>query len=436
MSIMAYTRRVGGVRIWVTSWILVLLLTVTAGAERIYLDITAADVRKVALAVPPFVDAAGVVSEDGKKMASLLGRGLEFHGFIRVIEPSQYGGSQEADWQSLGVDYVVLGSYQKKGGNLQLEMRILDVAENKMLFGRRYRGAMSRKDDMVLRFCDAVIEEFTGEPGISRSRVAFISDATGRKEVYVGDVLGRHIRQITRHKHLTVSPRFSPDGKFLAYSSYHSGNQNLYITDLRQSKITRAISRRRGMNLAPAWSPDGKTMAVTLSKDGSPDLYLIDRQGRILERLTKKTGINVSPTWSPDGSKLAFVSDRSGKPQIYIMDMRSRRVQRLTFEGSENSEPNWSPKGDLIAYTGLVGGTYHIFTIDPSGKTTPKQITSGNGEFESPSWSPDGKQIVLSRRRGGKQELCVVFKNGKGLRTLFHLKGNQSYPQWAAPEEE
>ncbi len=407
------------------------------GAERIYLDITAADVRKVSVAVPAFVNSSGEQSsEEGKKMASLLAKGLEFHGFIQVLDPEQYGGGQEADWQRLGVDYVALGRYEKNKSGLLLEARIFDVAENKMLFGRRYTGSPNQKNDMVLRFCDMVIEEFTGDPGISRSRVAYVSDATGRKEVYITDVLGLHTRQVTRHKHLTVSPRFSPDGKFLAYSSYHSGNQNLYITDLAQSKITRAISRRRGMNLAPAWSPDGKTMAVTLSKDGSPDLYLIDLQGRILERLTKKTGINVSPSWSPDGKSFAFVSDRSGKPQIYIMDIQSKRVQRLTFAGSENTEPNWSPKGDLIAYTGRENGTYHIFTIDPVGRSAPQQITSGYGEFESPSWSPDGKQIMFTRRRGAKQEICAVFKNGKGLRIILNLKGNQSYPQWAAGKKE
>ena len=100
-----------------------------------------------------------------------------------------------------------------------------------------------------------MIEEFTGEPGISRSRIAFVSDATGRKEVVSCPMsLGRGHRQVTRHKHLVVSPRFSPDGIHLAYSSYHSGNQNLYLTDLRQNQVTRAISRRKGMNLAPAWS--------------------------------------------------------------------------------------------------------------------------------------------------------------------------------------
>jgi TolB protein len=401
-----------------------------ARAERIYLDIAASDIRKVVVAVPAFADAAGNTNtQRGRDIAALLGRGLEFHGFVRIVDPGRYSG-RDVDWKALDADYVLMGKYALAGGKMTIEGSLLDVADNKMLAGRRYKGDVSQQDDMTLRLVDALVKEFTGEEGISRTSIAFVSDATGRKEIYLADVLGRKERRITRHNHLCVSPRFTPDGRSLAYSTYHRGNQDLYITDLNQSKVTRALSRRKGMNLAPAFSPDGRTMVVTLSKDGSPDLYLMDRKGKILEQLTRRSGINVSPSFSPDGRSLAFVSDRSGKPQVYIMDMQSRKVRRLTFQGTENAEPSWSPKGDRIAYTGLSGGHYQIFTIPAQGGT-PRQVSSGWGDFEAPTWSPDGRQIAFSRKREGRQEICAVFANGKGLRPLFHFKGNQSYPQWS-----
>ena len=403
-------------------------------AERVYLDITASDVRKVVVAIPNFsrISSSQPAPVLGKEMAGLLSRALDFHGFVTIIDPEKYGGRKDSDWKVLNADYVIMGQFETTGSGMLIEGRILDVSENKMLSGRRYRGSSKQQDDMVLRLCDSIVEEFTGEPGISRSRIAFVSDATGRKEVYLSDVLGQNLRQVTKHRHLVVSPRFSADGRYLSYSSYHSGNQNLYVTDLSQDKMTRVLSRRKGMNMAPAWSPDGQTMVLTLSKDGSPDLYLMTKKGRIIERLTSRVGINVSPSWSPDGNKIAFVSDRSGNPQIYVMDMKSRRTQRLTFQGRENTEPSWSPKGDLIAYSSLVEGRYHIFTMTFNNPDSPRQVTSGWGDFESPSWSPDGKQLVFVRRRNGRQEICVVRKNGKGTRVLLRsLKGNQSYPQWS-----
>ncbi len=401
-------------------------------AQRVYLDITASDVRKIVVAIPPFQELKSTPADAdrGKKMADLLGRALEFHGFARVIDPATYGTAANINWQDFGVDFVVQGKFSHSGSKLVLEGRLLDVSENRLLAGRRYSGRPQQQDDMILRLADALVKEFTGEAGISRTSIAYISDETGAKEVFIGDVMNLKRRQITRHKHLCVSPRFTPDGHFLVYTTYHRGNQDLYITDLRQSRITRPLSRRKGMNLAPAFAPDGKTMVVTLSKDGSPDLYLMTRKGKILRRLTKKTGINVSPSFSPDGGSLVFVSDRSGRPQLYIMDMTDYRVQRLTFDGQENSEPCWSPKGDKIVFTGRIDGHYQLFTIDPHGGR-PFQLTSEWGDFESATWSPDGKQLVFSRSRNGHSEICTVFANGKGMRVLFPLKGNQSYPRWS-----
>lgn len=433
---MIYSKK-GKPCLFLVSFLMLLFgLAAPLSAERVYIDITAQDLRKVVVAVPDF---AGMQGQEegraGRDMADLLAKGLKFHGFIEILDPQRYDGKSDADWNLLGVDYVVLGRYEVLDSGMLIEGRLLDVGAGRMLAGRRYRGSADQQDDMILRLCDALIEEFTGEKGISRSRIAFVSDATGSKEAYIANVLGLNMRQITRHKHLVVSPRVSPDGTYMAYSSYHSGNQNLYLTDLRQDKVTRAISRRKGMNLAPAWAPDGKTMIVTLSKDGSPDLYRIDTQGEILERLTKRAGINVSPTWSPDGEKIAFVSDRSGTPQIYIMDLKTKGVSRLTFEGSENTEPSWSPTGDLIAYTALREGLYQIFVIDPDDPLSARQVSSGWGEFETPSWSPDGKQLAFARKRNDRQQICAMQRDGSDSRVLFDIPGNQSYPQWTVPLE-
>ena len=396
-------------------------------AERAYFDITASDVRKIVVAVPNFTGNAG---GQGSAVSQLLTKGFELHGFISVVNSSRYGGGKEADWKTLGADYVVMGQVSNDPSGIMIEGQILDVASNKLLAGRRFKGSMAQQEDMTLRLCDGLIEDFTGEMGVARSSIAYISDATGRKEVFVSDILGRHPRQVTQHRALCVSPRFTPDGNFLAYSTYHNGNQDLYITDLRQNSSTNALSRRKGLNLGPAFSADGKTMVATLSKGGTPDLYIIDRQGEIVEQLTSHAGINVSPSFSPDRQSMAFVSDRSGKPNVYVMNMSNRQAQRLTFKCTENSEPAWSPKGDEIAFTGLTGGASQLFVMDRNGGNV-RQLTSGGGNVESPTWSPDGRLLVVARKSGGRSELCVLSKNGKDVRVLFAMKGNQSYPQWS-----
>ena len=326
------------------------------------------------------------------------------------------------DWKQIGADYTILGSYTISPAGINYEMRLLDVGGGDMILGKKYTGTTEQKQEIIFKFCDSVIKELTGEQGIASSQIAFIADSTGAKEAYLTNILGDKTRQVTRHRNLVISPRFTPDGQSLSYTSYHKGNQNLYITDLNQSTSTQVLSRRKGMNLGPAWSPDGQRMILTMSKDGNPDLYLLDRQGNVLEQLTKRAGINVSAAWSPDGKTIAFVSDRSGKPQIYLMDLGSKNVQRLTFKGTENAEPSWSPKGDLLAYSSLTNGSYQICTITPQQGATPFQVTKDADQHESPDWSPDGKQLIFSQREGGGRKIYAILKNGTFQRQLFLIK--------------
>lgn len=401
--------------------------------DRVYLDITTTETRKIKIAVPWFQNKnLGVKKQRlGRDLADTLAKALKFHGIISIIPTSKYGGAQNANWSSLGADYAVLCNYALTSGAIKFEMRLYDVAGKEVIMGKIFSGSMQQKNKILFKFCDSVIESLTGVPGIAASRIAFVNRNKRIKEVYITDILGRTFRQVTRHKNLTVSPRFVPKSHLLTYSSYHTGNQNLYITDLRQSKTTKALSRRKGLNLAPAWSPDGKYMILTLSKNGSPDLYLTDSKGKIIEQLTRRAGINVSPTWSPDGKYIVFVSDRSGKPQLYFMDFTTRKVRRLTFEGTENAEPSWSPTEDRIVYSSLRNGVYQLFTLNPLKNSLPIQITKDLSHHESPSWSPDGQQIIFTKRDGKKTHIYCIMKNGSYQRKIFSLSGSQTYPRWS-----
>jgi TolB protein len=402
---------------------------------RIDIDISAAELRKVPVAVPYFVNSIkeGQEAEAGKRgmeMAGIVGRALEFHGFVSVIPPQSYGGGQQEDWLQVGADFTVIGKYTENGNKVTMELRLLDNSTSRMILGRRYRGVIEKSRIMLLKFCNEIIYTMTGEPGVSLTRLSFVSEKNGIKEIYLSDIFGDEPRQVTNHHKISVSPRFTPDGLFLSYTSYHSGNPNLYLTELAQDKITTPISRREGLNMAPAWAPDGETMAITLSSGGNPDLYLMNRDGEIIRQLTKNVGINVSPSWSPDGKQLAFVSDRSGSPQIYIMDVQKNSVRRLTYLGNYNTTPAWSPKGDQIAYSGFYENQYHIFLIPAEGGR-PTRLTRAWGDHESPSWSPDGRQLAFSRNLNGDKKICAVFKNGSGFRVLFDWEGNESMPQWS-----
>ena len=397
--------------------------------DKIYLDIAANQTRKIKFAVPSFASKGGGQNL-GTELADILGKALAFHGIITIIPASDYGGDQSANWKQVGADYVVLGQFSASGDGLSFELRLQDATSGSTVLGKSFSGSMDQKYSMLYKFCDSIIESLTGKPGIASSQIAFISYVGNSKEAYITDILGSFLRRVTRHNNLVISPRFTRDGKFLAYSSYHTGNQNMYITDLSQNKTTKLLFRHKGLNYAPAWSHSGQYLIVTLSKDGNPDLYLCTPQGEIIEQLTNNQGINVSASWSPDDSKIVFTSDRTGKPQLYTMDMRTRQTQRLTFEGSENAEPCWSPTEDMIVYSSLTGGVYQLFMIRASGGS-PIQLTDDLSHHESPFWSPDGNQVIFAKRGGKAHTINAIMKNGSFQRQLFSFPGDHTYPQWS-----
>ncbi len=256
--------------------------------EKIYLDITGAKFRKLTIAVPAFQNKKLTAADRkrGQKMADILSRALSFHGFIKTLAPSDKEMESNQKLIALGVDYTVIGQYELTDQKLTLEIRLVEADSQRMALGLKYRGGKNQQRLFLLRYCDRVIEKLTGQPGVSTSKIAFVSDSSGYKEIYLADILGDNIRKVTGHKDLAIFPRISPQGDKMVYTSYHRGNPNLYLTDLNQSRITKAISRREGINMAPAWTPDSKKLAITLNKDNNPDLYLIEINGSIVRRLT------------------------------------------------------------------------------------------------------------------------------------------------------
>ncbi|MBW1938406.1 MAG: Tol-Pal system beta propeller repeat protein TolB, partial [Deltaproteobacteria bacterium] len=397
---------------------------------RLYIDITSPYLQKIPIAVPYLEATPSTFENDllGRKISKVLSDDLIFHGYFSVLDPASYGYRQGAVWNKFRLDYLVKGSMEKKGDSLTAELRLFDMSTGSMIQGRRYNGKVKDCRTIAHRFCDLIVMAITGKHGVSLSKIAFVAKKDRIKEVYTSDFDGFNIRRETFDKGITVSPRYSPNGKYIVYTSYKTGKPYLYIKDTKTGKTYR-LAAYSGLNIAPAWHPDNHCLAVTLSKDGNPDIYIIDLKGRIKTRLTQGPGINVSPTWSPDGKRLAFVSDRSGNPQIYVMNIRTKSAKRITYSGTYNTDPQWSPHGDRIVYTGLNEGHFQVFSISPEGGHPIQLTCSGNNE--NPSWSPDGRQILFSSTRMGPEKaLFVMYANGRGQRMLLRYLNGVEIANW------
>ncbi|MEN7972378.1 MAG: DPP IV N-terminal domain-containing protein [Verrucomicrobiota bacterium] len=303
---------------------------------------------------------------------------------------------------SAGAELNVAGSCVSGGGNMKADCQVYKVSNRQRLLGKSYKAPASGVRGLAHRVADEIIYAVTGKKGMASGKIALVSNRTGRKELYVCDMDGKNVRQITKDRSIVVGPGWMPDGKNIVYTSYKRGYPNVYMTGRRKP-----LSSHGGLNASGAVSPDGKSMAVILSRDGNPELYIKSLRTGFLKRLTRtRRGNEASPCWSPDGNHIAYVSDTSGSPQIYIISRTGGRPQRLTSSGTENVAPDWGENG-YIVFSSRVGGRYRISMANPAQRTL-RVLETDWADYEDPSWAPDGRHIVCSRTASYRSSIYLL----------------------------
>ncbi len=413
----------------------------TAAAQYNYIDISNPFLRKTPIAVPMFKasahDPRAVAA--AKAASELLAYYLDFTGYFTISDPVAFledpqkmnitgSGIRYRNWTAIGAELLVTGGVVIRDSDVEFEIRLFDTVKEKMLVGKRYRSGTNDHRQVARRFCSEVVYAITGSRSLFDSRIAFISNGSGHKEIYLCDFDGSNISRFTRHNSISLFPDWSSDGRWIAYTTYADKRPRIRIQNVRENRAARID--KKGLQAAPAWVPGKFELAASLSFSGDQEIYLLTGNGKVIKRLTDSMGIDVEPTWSPDGKRMAFVSKRSGTPQVYIYDTVSGRVQRLTFEGRYNTQPSWSPKGDRIAYSAMSNGVIDIFTINPEGGE-PIQLTENQGSNEAPTWAPDGSLIAFSSTREGKNRIYVMTAYGTDQRRLLALPGEQTNPKWS-----
>jgi len=433
------TSRPGLVLIPFVVFSLILFFSPGHSSGRIYIDINAPSIQKFRIAVLDFKNLTQQNRHQdlGAKLTAVVSNDLDLSGYFSRIDKEAFLVGEDdpltpdnirfKDWSVIGAELLLYTSYTCIDKSLEIEVRLFDVFSGRQILGKRILGDMVDFRRLVHRLSNEIILTLTGHTGIFLTKLAFVSDTSGHKEIYVCDYDGHNVRQVTKDKIIAVLPRLSPDGKKIAYTSYKEGSPILYLRDLTTGAEKR-LSGRSGLNSGVSWLPGGNNLALTISRNGNPDIYRIDLNGNILKRLTTYWGIDVSPSFSPDGKKIAFVSNRSGSPQIYILDLDSGKTARLTFDGNYNTSPSWS-RLNRIAYVSLNNGNLDLFSIDAGGGRL-RRLTENQGKNEDPCWSPDGRYIAFSSTRDGSYNLYIMNANGQNHRKISFLSGNHTSPSW------
>ncbi|HVI07261.1 MAG TPA: Tol-Pal system beta propeller repeat protein TolB [Candidatus Binatia bacterium] len=408
-------------------------------------------VEKVRLAVPDFKSGNGDPQNTAllKTFNDTFWNDLDNSGVVELVSKSFYplqqpGQPAELTFQTWNAPppnaaMIAFGNLAVANGRATVLGWLYDLKNSgsPQVLGKQYTDVATDEGARLIahRFADDIIFRLGGGiPGIAESKIFFVSDRTGHKEIWVMDYDGSNQRQLTHQNSISLSPRISPDGSRLAFSSItKSGWQiMMYSTDLNRVV---SFPHLGGDNFSPAWSPDGSRLAFSSSRNGHSEIYVADGAGNNARALTTGKGPDVSPTWNrKTGAQMAFVSGSTGLPQIYTMEGDATNQQRMTDQGYAVS-PNWAPNGQFLtfAWTRKYGpgepGSSDIYLMDIASKQWV-QLTHDGGHNDFPCWSPDGRHIVFQSGRSGKEEIWMMLADGTKLHQLT-FTGRNSQPNWS-----
>jgi TolB protein len=399
--------------------------------------------------VPDFVALTPDAAEIGRTIGQVLWDDLNFEREFYMIPRDTYSSIPVARtpeqvpfdrWRELGADAVILGTVQRSGNELRIQVRLFNVRSRQSVFGKEYVGSASNPRQYAHTISDEIHLQQRDLKGVARTKLAFVSDRNGValggtvenrqvKEIYVTDYDGANQRRVTVSRQLNITPSWSPDARALAYTTYRP-NPDIFVSLIYQG-VLQNPTKSVGTNYLPVFSPDGRQIAFMSGRDGNPEIYVMNADGSNLRRLTTHPAEDGSPTWSPSGSQIAFTSGRTGKPQIYIMNAADGSgLQRVTVDESEADRPTWSPAPfNEIAFAARTGPGYDIKVLDV-GSRRVNQITHGEGSNESPAFAPGGRHLAFSSTRGGRTQIYTIGRDGRGVRQITR-DGNNQMPAWS-----
>ncbi len=274
-----------------------------------------------------------------------------------------------------------------------------------------FRSRRSRRGAEKSR--DAILQTLSG-------KLVFVSGKLGDYDIWRLDLPEFKLNQLTMSDAWNDNPRWSPDGKWVLYTSNRTEVPEVYLMD-EWGNQRRQLTDTGKYHRTPVWAPDGRSYVCVTNYDGNFDLWLMDISGaRAPQQLTDSEPSDYSPDVSPDGERIVFTSERGGSDDIWTLEIASGALTRLTDHEARDYSPRYSPDGRRITFVterhrrGL-DPNVDLYLMNDDG-TSVRRLTSNAGIDRYCTWSPDGRYWIYTASRPRRiYERLMLMEVAEGI---------------------
>jgi tricorn protease len=229
-------------------------------------------------------------------------------------------------------------------------------------------------------------------------------------DIWTADENGQNIQRLTVNRARDVYGRFSPDGKWIAFSSDRSGNLDVFLIPAGGGNA-KQLTNHSANDTVLGWSADSRSIIFSSNRgeDFTPQLYLVSTEGGMPVKAGTDMGVEAS--YSPDGKRLAYNQKAqsywrkfyrgSYQSDIMVMDVAAKKFTQLTDFDGLDSWPMWARDGFIYFVSDRDGnGLTNIWRVSESGGKADRVTTFKSGDVRWPAISSDGRVIVFEHDFG------------------------------------
>jgi|Deesub1362A_J573_1020465.scaffolds.fasta_scaffold07002_2 predicted Ser/Thr protein kinase len=274
-------------------------------------------------------------------------------------------------------------------------------------------------------------------------QLAFASDRSGIPQIYLLNLDGTGLTQLTSVEDGACQPAWSPDGMRLVYTSpcrrstEHYPGSSLWLLDLQTGEVRQLPTVIGGGDYDPAWSPDGRLLAFTSQRDRRAQIYILDLEEGEAFNLSSSPASDFQPAWDPRGVQLLFTTLRGDNSAVWFMPLSGGQAQRFTVQAErDDTHADWSHDGQFVLMERVIGGIPRavVKPFDARERVAVQICLEGpraTQPMAEPKWSPDGNWILFETwPTGDNHEIGLISASCTNYAELTQDPAYDFDPAW------